>query len=82
MTDRHVHKWTASEQAMLWSDMSNEDISIQMNISPKAVRSARRYYTGHYCEPAKARYRDRNIEGEARIIELAHKIGARIEGVR
>ena len=75
------HRWTAKEIDLLFTNKSNEMISHEIGLPEITVRSARRYYTGHYCEPDKARYRNEEIMSEVRIIDLAEKLGIRIDGV-
>ena len=75
------HRWTANEIDLLFTNKTNEMISHEIGLPEITVRSARRYYTGHYCEPDKARYRDQEIASEVRIIDLAQKLGVRIAGV-
>ena len=66
---------------MLFTNKTNEMISHEIGLPEITVRSARRYYTGHYCEPDKARYTHERIMSEVRIIDLAEKLGIRIDGV-
>ena len=60
------------------TDLTNSEISEQTGIPVERVRRARRYYTGHYCEMSNARIDDRRISGEARILDLAKRLGIRI----
>ena len=76
------HDWTEAEKKYLWTDMTNSEISEEIGVPVDKVRRARRYYTGHYCELANARIDDHRISNEARVINLAKRIGVRIEGVR
>ena len=75
------HRWTAKEIDLLFTNKTNEEISAEIGLPEITVRSARRYYTGHYCEPDKARDRDQEIASEVRIIDMAQKLGVRIAGV-
>ena len=75
------HRWTAKEIDLLFTNKTNEMISHEIGLPEITVRSARRYYTGHYCEPDKARYKHEEILSEVRIIDLAQKLGIRIAGV-
>ena len=76
------HDWTEAEKKYLWTDLTNSEIAEEIGIPVDKVRRARRYYTGHYCELANARIDDHRISSEARIMDLAKRIGVRIEGVR
>ena len=72
------HSWTKEEKILLTTDMTNSEISEELGIPVDKVRRARRYYTGHYCELANARIDDRRINSEARILDLAKRLGIRI----
>lgn len=72
------HDWTEAEKKYLWTDMTNSEISEEIGVPVDKVRRARRYYTGHYCEMSNARIDDRRISGEARILDLAKRLGIRI----
>ena len=76
------HRWTANEIDLLFTNKTNEMISHEIGLPEITVRSARRYYTGHYCEPDKAIYRDQEIASEARIVKLAKEMGVRIADVQ
>lgn len=76
------HRWTAKEIDLLFTNKTNEMISHEIGLPEITVGSARRYYTGHYCEPDKARYRDQEIASEARIVKLAKEMGVRIADVQ
>jgi hypothetical protein len=58
--------------------MTNSEISEEIGVPVDKVRRARRYYTGHYCEMSNARIDDRRISSEARILDLAKRLGIRI----
>ena len=78
-------KWTKEEKALLWSMKTNEEIAKELNRTVTAVERARYYYTGHVCEieNAKARFsQESQIAKEARIINLCHQLGVRLQGVR
>ena len=72
------HDWTEAEKKYLWTDMTNSEISEEIGVPVDKVRRARRYYTGHYCEMSNARIDDRRISSEARILDLAKRLGVRI----
>jgi len=72
------HDWTEAEKKYLWTDMTNSEISEEIGVPVDKVRRARRYYTGHYCEMSNARIDDRRISSEARILDLAKRLGIRI----
>ena len=75
---RKVHIWTDEDQAMLFSCMTNQEIAEALNLSEKAVRSSRRYYTGHYTEQAKTRDYHTKITNEARVLQLAKELRVKI----
>ncbi len=75
------HDWTEAEKKYLWTDMTNSEISEEIGVPVDKVRRARRYYTGHYCELTNARDTDHK-DSEARILDLAKRLGVRIETAR
>ena len=75
------HRWTKEEREFLKSDLTNSEISERLDIPVSKVRRARRYYTGHYCELTNARDTDHK-GSEARILDLAKRIGVRIDTKR
>ena len=79
MMTRHI--WTEEEKRCLRTDLTNSEIAEELGISVDKIRRARRYYTGHYCEMKNARINDHLISSEARIIDLAKRLGVRIAQV-
>lgn len=86
-------KWTEEETILLWTDMTNEEISKKTGRSMDAVRTKRFNLTGHYTTPSETKRRkyihvtpvtnallDEQMKRN-RIIVLAKKIGVRIKGV-
>lgn len=87
-------KWTESEKALLWTDMSNKEICEATGRTMDAVLTKRFNETGHYVPPKEARRREYirtsaanstwvdEITKVNRIIILAGKLGVRIKGVK
>jgi len=75
-------KWTKEKRDMLWSDMTNEEISEKLGKSVTVVKRARFYYTGHTTNRSKwePNYEQIRIkaEKEARILNLAKKLNIKI----
>lgn len=87
-------KWTEEETILLWSDMTNEEISEKTGRTMDAVRTKRFNLTGHYTpsdarkgrkavyvSPVHSEYEDQRTKTN-RIIVMASKMGVRIKGVR
>lgn len=80
---REIRRWSEQEKALLFTRLTNEQIAKKTNKSAKNVGRVRRYYTGSYAAPnfylAK---HAASLDKEARIYDLARKLGVRIEGMR
>ena len=82
---REARRWTMEEKNLLWTIRSNHDIAEELGRSVVSVKNARFFYTGHYCpreyaRPKKTEYN--GVRSEIRILDLAKKIGVKLEGVR
>ena len=78
-----MHRWTEKEKSLLFTTMTNEQIAKELNMPIKSIGHARRYYTGKYSSPNYYLSKHwEKIDKEARIYDLARKLGVRIEGMR
>ena len=83
---REIRRWTPEEISLLYTDRSSEDIAEELGRSVVGVKRMRYYHTGHYIPRDKAEPTEREqlspLRSEVRILDLAKKIGVKLEGVR
>lgn len=82
-----LNLWTDAELAMLYTNLTNEEIAKEIGRTKKAVRKKRYLITGHYVENEKQRdpmpphisVFDERYK-EARILSLAKRMGVKLYG--
>lgn len=84
--------WTNEQKKLLFSDMTNAEISEATGRTVTSIKKARYYYTGHEVELAKAKLETeerellklereaKRLENEKRLKELCRRLGVRLYG--
>ena len=83
-----INLWTDDELALLYSDLTNQEIAERISRSANAVRKKRYLVTGHYVEkdkqltiaPVRTAPLMSDAHKEARIIGLCERLKVKLYG--